>query len=154
MESVFEFCLKNARSTSQPGNEAGRCGVKSFNTESLFCAAGQKGEPGLRGDNGLPGLPGNDGNPGDRGNSGLPGLDGLPGPVGPPGRDGNPGLPGGVLPSGFLLVKHSQTTEIPQCPPGQAKLWDGYSLLYLEGNERAHNQDLGGCNNDRHTAID
>lgn len=23
------------------------------------------------------------------------------------------------------------------------KLWDGYSLLYVEGNEKAHNQDLG-----------
>lgn len=104
---------------------------------------GQKGDPGLRGDNGLPGLPGNDGQPGERGGQGLPGLDGLPGPVGPPGVPGGPGRPGGVLPSGFLLVRHSQTTEIPQCPLGQAKLWDGYSLLYLEGNERAHNQDLG-----------
>ena len=97
----------------------------------------------MRGDNGLPGLPGNDGTPGDRGGPGLPGLDGLPGPVGPPGPDGVPGLPGGVLPSGFLLVRHSQTIDIPQCPLGQTKLWEGYSLLYLEGNERANNQDLG-----------
>lgn len=29
------------------------------------------------------------------------------------------------------------------CPVGMAKLWDGYSLLYLEGQEKAHNQDLG-----------
>jgi integrin beta 8 len=29
------------------------------------------------------------------------------------------------------------------CPEGQTKLWDGYSLLYIEGNEKSHNQDLG-----------
>lgn len=29
------------------------------------------------------------------------------------------------------------------CPVGMSKLWDGYSLLYLEGQEKAHNQDLG-----------
>lgn len=29
------------------------------------------------------------------------------------------------------------------CPQGMAKLWDGYSLLYVEGQEKAHNQDLG-----------
>ena len=44
---------------------------------------------------------------------------------------------------GQLIVRHSQTVEIPVCPPGMAKLWDGYSLLYLEGSERAHGQDLG-----------
>jgi len=32
---------------------------------------------------------------------------------------------------------------IPDCPRGQKKLWDGYSLLYIEGNEKAHHQDLG-----------
>lgn len=29
------------------------------------------------------------------------------------------------------------------CPVGMSKLWDGYSLLYFEGQEKAHNQDLG-----------
>ncbi len=29
------------------------------------------------------------------------------------------------------------------CPQGMAKLWEGYSLLYVEGQEKAHNQDLG-----------
>ncbi|KAK5972325.1 hypothetical protein GCK32_000574 [Trichostrongylus colubriformis] len=99
---------------------------------------GQKGEPGLpgvpgiRGEKGLPGLdgtPGVDGPPGTSGAHG--GLDGAPrGPAGPPHRDG------------FLLVKHSQTTDIPRCPEGYTKLWDGYSLLYIEGNEKSHNQDL------------
>ena len=26
---------------------------------------------------------------------------------------------------------------------GELKLWDGYSLLYVEGNEKSHHQDLG-----------
>lgn len=47
------------------------------------------------------------------------------------------------MPTGFMLVRHSQTTSVPMCPQGGTKLWDGYSLLYLEGNERAHSQDLG-----------
>lgn len=29
------------------------------------------------------------------------------------------------------------------CPQGMDMLWDGYSLLYVEGQEKAHNQDLG-----------
>merc|ERR1711911_208484 len=45
--------------------------------------------------------------------------------------------------SGFLVVKHSQSTTVPFCEPGHVKLWNGYSLLYIEGNERSHNQDLG-----------
>lgn len=66
----------------------------------------------------------------------------VTGPVGPPGPGGDPGLPGASVPTGFLIVKHSQTTDVPRCPAG-SRLWDGYSLLYLEGNERSHNQDLG-----------
>jgi len=65
---------------------------------------------------------------------------GAKGLIGPP---GTPGTPGPVLPTGFMLVRHSQTTSLPQCPHGGTRLWDGYSLLYLEGNERAHSQDLG-----------
>lgn len=45
--------------------------------------------------------------------------------------------------TGILMVKHSQTADVPKCFPGQIELWNGYSLLYIEGNERAHNQDLG-----------
>lgn len=45
--------------------------------------------------------------------------------------------------SGFIVVKHSQSTTVPLCEPGQVELWKGYSLLYTEGNEKAHNQDLG-----------
>lgn len=63
-----------------------------------------------------------------------------------PGASGRPGIPGGVGRSssvGYTLVKHSQNSQIPMCPQGMAKLWDGFSLLYVEGQEKAHNQDLG-----------
>lgn len=65
--------------------------------------------------------------------------------LGPPGPTGDPG-PKGLGPgylSGFLLVLHSQTDQEPACPMGMPRLWTGYSLLYLEGQEKAHNQDLG-----------
>ena len=65
---------------------------------------------------------------GPKGGAGLPGLAGQRGPI---------------LPTGNMLVRHSQTVEIPVCPAGGSKLWEGYSLLYLEGNEKAHSQDLG-----------
>jgi len=29
------------------------------------------------------------------------------------------------------------------CPPGTELMWDGYSLLFVQGNEKAHGQDLG-----------
>ncbi|CAB1317870.1 unnamed protein product [Coregonus sp. 'balchen'] len=65
--------------------------------------------------------------------------------VGPPGSQGDRGYPGstGSVSSGFLLVIHSQSVEVPVCPEGSSPLWTGYSLLYLEGQERAHTQDLG-----------
>lgn len=65
--------------------------------------------------------------------------------AGPPGSIGDPGPKGfgpGYL-SGFLLVLHSQTDQEPACPMGMPRLWTGYSLLYMEGQEKAHNQDLG-----------
>lgn len=68
------------------------------------------------------------------------------GPTGPPGLTGAPGLSceeeSDYL-TGILLVKHSQSATVPECYGGHTKLWDGYSLLYIEGNEKAHNQDLG-----------
>lgn len=66
-------------------------------------------------------------------------LLGIPGA---PGYQGPPGTVGRVL-SGFLLVIHSQSVEVPQCPEGSTQLWTGYSLVYLEGQEKAHTQDLG-----------
>lgn len=52
-------------------------------------------------------------------------------------------MPGRSVSIGYLLVKHSQTEQEPMCPVGMNKLWSGYSLLYFEGQEKAHNQDLG-----------
>lgn len=82
---------------------------------------------------------------------GDPGVDGLDGDLGPPGEKGFRGPPGSVgLPGppgeadfGFYVVRHSQTTNLPDCPAETVRLWDGYSLLYVQGNERAHGQDLG-----------
>ena len=67
----------------------------------------------------------------------------LTGNPGIPGQPGNTGFPGPTLPIGNLLVRHSQTSITPSCPRGGTPLWDGYSLLYLEGDEKSHNQDLG-----------
>lgn len=44
---------------------------------------------------------------------------------------------------GYTLVKHSQSEQVPLCPIGMSQLWVGYSLLFVEGQEKAHNQDLG-----------
>lgn len=64
---------------------------------------------------------------------------GDPGPPGDPGPQG----PRTFLNSGFLLVVHSQSKRVPYCPLNMRVLWTGYSLLYLEGQEKAHTQDLG-----------
>lgn len=44
---------------------------------------------------------------------------------------------------GFLVTRHSQTVDVPQCPEGTSIIYEGYSLLYVQGNERSHGQDLG-----------
>ena len=70
----------------------------------------------------------------------------VQGPRGPDGQKGEPGLECTETPdylTGILLVRHSQTQRVPQCEPGHIRLWEGYSLLYIEGNEKAHHQDLG-----------
>uniref|UniRef100_A0A8V5HF90 Uncharacterized protein n=1 Tax=Melopsittacus undulatus TaxID=13146 RepID=A0A8V5HF90_MELUD len=133
---------------------------------SLKGSPGSQGPPGPPGSQGLPGLPGEKGNTGFRGTPGLPGKNGVPGLPGDHGDTGLMGFPGsqgfpgpkgfkGIMgfqgqpgphirsASGFLLVLHSQSDKEPLCPQGMPKLWTGYSLLYLEGQEKAHNQDLG-----------
>lgn len=45
--------------------------------------------------------------------------------------------------TGFILAVHSQKKTVPECPRGTNKMWDGFSLLYIQGNERAQGQDLG-----------
>uniref|UniRef100_A0A3Q2Y1M9 Collagen IV NC1 domain-containing protein n=1 Tax=Hippocampus comes TaxID=109280 RepID=A0A3Q2Y1M9_HIPCM len=103
---------------------------------------GQKGMPGI---GGTPGTPGFRGEAGQVGHAGLQGMEGTSdrGNRGKPGVPGLPGMPGRSVSVGYLLVKHSQSEKTPMCPVGMSKIWDGYSLLYLEGQEKAHNQDLG-----------
>lgn len=104
---------------------------------------GPKGEPGIPGIPGRTGVQGFPGIKGDRGRDGERGPPGLKGLSGQPGLPGSPGDIGSNYLTGILLVRHSQAKSIPVCPNGMSKLWDGYSLLYIEGNEKAHNQDLG-----------
>lgn len=52
-------------------------------------------------------------------------------------------MPGHSVRVGYTLVKHSQSEQVPLCPIGLSQLWVGYSLLFVEGQEKAHNQDLG-----------
>uniref|UniRef100_A0A3P9N4T7 Collagen IV NC1 domain-containing protein n=1 Tax=Poecilia reticulata TaxID=8081 RepID=A0A3P9N4T7_POERE len=106
----------------------------------VSCFPGDKGFPGPPGPKGFPGRLGPpgvsvEGPPGERGPPGNLGPDGFPGP---PGLKGDPGKA-----VGFLLVKHSQSKVEPTCPPNTHLLWTGYSLLYLEGQEKAYSQDLG-----------
>lgn len=105
--------------------------------------SGEKGDRGFPGRPGQPGSRGLDGLPGLDGTKGDSGLDGLPGRPGDKGAKGSMGRPGPARPTGYLLVQHSQERTVPQCPIGLTKLWDGYSFLYMEGNERAHSQHLG-----------
>ncbi|MEQ2313979.1 hypothetical protein AMECASPLE_007436 [Ameca splendens] len=108
---------------------------------------GPLGPPGTPGDPGAPGPPGFNGPPGRKGETGSvgqPGQKGNPGPPGSDGPQGPPGIPGSVSAAhGFLVTRHSQTEVAPDCPLGTSPIYDGYSLLYVQGNERAHGQDLG-----------
>nr|XP_005993114.1 PREDICTED: collagen alpha-2(IV) chain-like [Latimeria chalumnae] len=154
----------DAGSTGPPGP----CGETPTVTDKprVKGIPGPPGSPGLPGPEGPPGplgLPGLQGSKGEIGSFGFPGNDGTPGLPGPPGDPGDPGeqgvfgfqgpqgpqgFPGPPGPdiridTGFIMVLHSQSEETPQCLPGMATLWTGFSLLNLEGQEKAHIQDLG-----------
>uniref|UniRef100_A0AAY4C6Q0 Collagen IV NC1 domain-containing protein n=1 Tax=Denticeps clupeoides TaxID=299321 RepID=A0AAY4C6Q0_9TELE len=123
----------------------------------------QCGPVGPQGPTGFRGMPGPNGPRGAQGISGFPGNcgDQVRGKksfsyrqkirvhnlnaYGPAGERGDPGFPGAVsrYNSGFLLVIHSQSDSVPVCPTHMNALWTGYSLLYVEGQEKAHTQDLG-----------
>ncbi|XP_008401904.1 collagen alpha-1(IV) chain-like, partial [Poecilia reticulata] len=71
---------------------------------------------------------------------------GQVGGPGIPGRKGLRGLPGRAAThytDGFLIARHSQSIKVPDCPSGTSLIYSGYSLLFINGNERAHGQDLG-----------
>ncbi|MEQ2172749.1 hypothetical protein GOODEAATRI_024511 [Goodea atripinnis] len=73
--------------------------------------------------------------------TGENGAKGQIGAKGPRGAQGEWGVPSGM--NGFLFTRHSQDRIIPQCPPGSSFVFDGYSLLFINGYSRAHGQDLG-----------
>ncbi|KAK5904152.1 hypothetical protein CesoFtcFv8_005743 [Champsocephalus esox] len=106
---------------------------------------GPKGRKGDLGPEGPTGPGGSSGPDGDRGDLGLQGERGPVGGKGDPGPMGDrgPSGPPKKVNSGFMLVMHSQSELIPSCPVSMRVLWVGYSLLYLEGQEKAHTQDLG-----------
>lgn len=66
---------------------------------------------------------------------------------GPTGAKGVPGPPGAYTDArqqdSFLFTRHSQELYIPECPKGSTEVYSGYSLLFINGNNRAHGQDLG-----------
>lgn len=136
IEILYPFCFR-AGPVGPPGppGEKGIPGPPGFpGSNGVKGAIGFQGQPGPVG---LPGLPGP---------VGAPGLPGLQGPVGVPGIPGEPGLPcepASDYLTGILLVKHSQSQLLPACDAGHIKLWEGYSLLFTDGDERAHSQDLG-----------
>lgn len=107
---------------------------------------GFPGRDGAKGEIGFVGAPGAPGLPGQPGLDGPPGQAGLSGTPGFPGIKGEQGAPCDIVPdylTGILLVKHSQSQTVPTCERGHIKLWEGYSLLFTDGDERAHSQDLG-----------
>lgn len=82
----------------------------------------------------------------------LTGTTGLQGHTGAKGVPGPPG-PCTSTPQhdSFLFTRHSQELYIPECPAGSSEVYSGYSLLFINGNNRAHGQDLG--KNRRHTGM-
>ena len=62
------------------------------------------------------------------------GMKGMMGVDGAKGRQGN---------MFDVVTVHSQTEEVPSCPPDSSLLWSGYSLVFTDGNGYGHGQDLG-----------
>uniref|UniRef100_A0A8D3ACV6 Collagen IV NC1 domain-containing protein n=1 Tax=Scophthalmus maximus TaxID=52904 RepID=A0A8D3ACV6_SCOMX len=145
--------------------ETGRPGPKGLMNQSSQMGGdgvrGSQGPPGPQGDRGRTGPRGLQtsvetyGDPGDAGEPGshffscggvsvMTGVVGLRGPVGTKGVLGPPG-PCRDTPEkdGFLFTRHSQNLFVPSCPAGSNEVYSGYSLLFINGNNRAHGQDLG-----------
>ncbi len=86
------------------------------------------GAKGYSGNVGLPGSQGPRGQDGPKGDKGQKGQEGEHGVAGVPGDSGPP-----ASASGFYVTRHSQSQNPPACPFGYHKMWDGYSLLYVQG---------------------
>uniref|UniRef100_A0A3Q1FWS8 Collagen IV NC1 domain-containing protein n=1 Tax=Acanthochromis polyacanthus TaxID=80966 RepID=A0A3Q1FWS8_9TELE len=117
-----------------PGNP-GQRGLKILSNLCVYLCPGSPGVPGIDGSEilpGNPGPPGPHGDPGPRGSDGPPGGKGRRGPIGPAGYVDS-----------FMIVRHSQSIRVPVCPYGTSLIYSGYSFLFINGNERAHGQDLG-----------
>ena len=85
-----------------------------------------------------------DGEKGDTGTKGFPGPPGQPGRKGEPGEDGQPGPLGPIGRSpNTLITVPSQTNSTPPCPGNGTLLWNGFSLIFTDGNGYGHGQDLG-----------
>lgn len=142
------------------------CNCFFFSPSGVTGIQGPKGETGIHGFDGQPGAKGEPGVAGPQGEKGTAkengdlhccavtlhfidgsvysGPRGYPGPPGPDGVQGQVGPPGpSSMDHGFLVTRHSQNVEVPPCPGGTTQIYDGYSLLYVQGNERSHGQDLG-----------
>lgn len=89
---------------------------------------GEKGKKGADGQEGPPGSQGLRGPDGEKGQKGQKGREGFRGIEGEPGDRGPP-----ASASGFYVTRHSQSQTPPPCPIGYQKMWDGYSLLYVQG---------------------
>ena len=46
-------------------------------------------------------------------------------------------------PNHFFLVRHSQSSIVPDCPPGSTTLWRGYSLYSVSFDNNIITRDLG-----------
>lgn len=64
----------------------------------------------------------------------LIGRDGAPGSTGPPGPPGSRDWHNVEEQVGSLVVIHSQSMDVPACPSNLRAIWNGFSLLYLEGS--------------------
>ena len=47
---------------------------------------------------------------------------------GPPGSSAE-----GIQLNPYIVAFHSQTTDVPICPRGMTKLWDGFSFMFIDG---------------------
>ncbi|XP_062260160.1 collectin-12-like [Platichthys flesus] len=97
--------VPGSKGSRGPGGRSGNPGDK-----------GVPGNPGYPGIDGKPGMPGSQGPQGPRGVMGPAGLDGPRGPVGPIGPPGPPGLPGLPAVAPPLILKPTQSTQVPGSP--------------------------------------